>query len=238
MATALSFTGASCGQSALSILPGVVNDPQNLTLRRQILAYGTSRMCSEMLRRSVPLKMRDEDPIAGRFYATSCFTQDLANDHLFVQFGGYGYAWTNLTKRMTFEAGGAVEYDQDFLMDGGTMYVYLREKSTSAATFTTNVIEQPMTSALGGLPAVGGQNVANTFGTQIMKNEIARGFTVIRETDGSVSFGLGVVEKAAAPGQGAVPLQDRIVGTAPCSPTNEQRNPPKSARFRRSIFRR
>ena len=47
------------------------------------------------------------------------------------------------------------EADPDFrfLMDGQTMYVYLREKATSAASFTVGVIEQPMTSALGGCVA-------------------------------------------------------------------------------------
>lgn len=199
MAAALSFLGASCAQGALGILPGVVNDPKNLSLRRAIMTYGTSRMCSEMLRRSMPLKLREEDPIIGRFYASSCFTQDLANDHLFIQFGGFGYAWTNLTRRMTFDAGGAVEYDQDFLMDGSTMYVYFRQKATSAASFNVGLIELPATSAIGGLQAGGGQSVANSFGTQIMRNEIARGFTVIRDGDGAVSFGLGVVEKGQRP---------------------------------------
>ena len=167
-------------------MPGVVNNPKNLSLRRAIMEYGTSRMCSEMLRRSLPLKMRDDDPTLGRFYVNRCFTQELANENLFVQFAGYGYVWTNLTKRMAFEAGGAVEYDYDFLMDGGTMYAYFRQKSTTAATFTTGLIEQPVTATLGGLSTGaagpgGAQTYANTLGAQIMKNEVARGFTVIRE---------------------------------------------------------
>ena len=200
MLLSLGSMGATCGAKTLSILPGVVNDPKNLSLRRDILAYGTSRMCAEMLRRSVPLKLRDEDPIIGRFYPQSCFTQQLGNENLFIQFSGYGYAWTNITKRMAFEASGAVEYAQDFLMDGSTMYVYFRQRSTSAAKFTTNMIEQPGASSVLGLPgAKGGQSYADAFGSQIMQNQIARGFTVIRQSDGAVEFGLGVVEMGKRP---------------------------------------
>jgi hypothetical protein len=199
MVLALSFLGASCGQGTLGILPGVVNDPKNLSLRKAILGYGTGRMCSEMMKRSIPLKLREEDPIIGRFYATSCSTQDLANNHVLIQFAGYGYAWTNLTKRMTFDAGGAVEYDQDFLMDGSTMYIYFRQQSTTAASFNVGVIELPATNVIGGLGGQSTQSFANTFGTQILKSEIARGFTVIRDDGGSVLFGLGVVEKGKRP---------------------------------------
>ena len=198
-----STTGASCGQKGLALLPGVVNDPKNLSLRRAILDFGTSRLCGEMQKRSVPLKLRDEDPIVGRFYPSGCATQALGNENLFIQFAGYGYAWTNITKRMGFEASGAVEYDQDFLMDGSTMYVYFRQRSTSAAKFTTGLIEQPGVGNVLGMPTTqgpqAGQSFANAFGTQIMQNQIARGFTVIRQADGTVEFGLGVIEKGKRP---------------------------------------
>lgn len=204
MALGVSMLGASCGQSALALMPGVVNDPQNLSLRREILRYATSSMCTEMLRRSVPLKLRDEDPVTGRFFPSSCYAQDLNNEHLLVQFGGRGYAWTNITKRLGFEAGGAIEYDQDFLMDGSTMYVYFRQKSTSASTFKVSLIEQPAASALGALPVsitgnTTGPAYATAIGNEVLKNEVARGFTVIRRSDGQVDFGLGVVEKGQKP---------------------------------------
>jgi hypothetical protein len=191
--------GASCGQSSLSILPGVVNNPANLSLRREILSYGQRQMCGEMQKRSVPLRLRDDDPATGRFYPTSCLAQELANGHLMVQFGGFGFAWTNLTRRMGFEASAGVEYEQDFLMDGDTMYVYFRPVSTTAAKFTTRLIEQPATVAVGTLPLAQGGAYADALGAQLMKNELARGFTVIREDDGAVQFGLGIVEKGKRP---------------------------------------
>jgi hypothetical protein len=192
----ISFFGASCGQSALGVLPGVVNDPGNLSLRRAIFGYANDRICSEMLRRSLPLKLRERDPAVGRFFPTSCFAQTLANSHLFLQFGGYGYAWTNLTKRIGFDASGAVEYDHDFLMDGSTMYVYFRHRSTTAAQFTSRVIEQPGGGTIAGSPLGQGPG---SIGEQLMKSELARGFTVIRESDGAVSFGLGIVPKGERP---------------------------------------
>ena len=126
IAFALSFVGASCGQAALAIMPGVLNDPGNLSLRRAILAFGTSSICSEMLRRSVPLRMHEEEPSMGRFFPASCFAQTLQNGNLLVQFSGTGYLWTNVTKRLTFEASSSVEYQQDFLMDVSTLYAYFR----------------------------------------------------------------------------------------------------------------
>lgn len=193
--------GASCGQSALGLFPGIINDPGNLALRKAILGFGTSKICEEVYRRSLPLKLREEDPIIGRFHANSCQVAPLASGNLAVTFGGFGWVWTNLTQRMSFEAGGAVEYDTDFLMDGSTMYVYFRQKSTSAATFNVKLVEQPqVTAALGGINlAGGGQNVANDLGGQIMRGEIAKGFTVIRKPSGDVEFGLGVIEKGEHP---------------------------------------
>src|SRR5262249_18699012 len=134
---------------------------------------GTSKLCNEVQKRSVPLRLHEGDPTTGRFFPTACTTQALANENLFIQFTGYGYVWTNLTKRMGFDAGGAVEYDQDFLMDGSTMYVYFRERSTTATSFTTGLIEQPAAATLGGFAVGGGpsagQTYSNTFGTQILK---------------------------------------------------------------------
>jgi hypothetical protein len=195
----LALLGAKCGQSTLSVLPGVVNNPANLSLRRAILAFGQRQMCAEMQKRSIPLRLRDEDPATGRFYGTSCFAQELANNNLFIQFGGYGFAWTNLTKRMGFEASAGVEYEQDFLMDGSTMYVYFRQRSTTAASFKTRLVEQPAAVTIGNLPLAQGGTYADALGAQLMRSELARGFTVIRDEDGSVQFGLGIVEKGQRP---------------------------------------
>jgi hypothetical protein len=191
-----SFVGASCGQTALGILPGVVNDPKNLTLRREILAYGTKRLCDEMQRRSVPIRFSDAEPATGRFFPSRCQAQELANHNLMVQFSGTGYAWTNVTKRVAFETGGAIEYDQDFLMDGSTMYVYFRQKSMPVPmTVNLTMVENGAVQAAAGILGVNtGALAANVV------NRVAQaGFTVLRDSDGAVDFGLGIVEKGQRP---------------------------------------
>lgn len=201
IAFCLSTLGASCGQTALGIMPGVVNDPGNKSLRKAILSYATNQVCSEMLRRSIPLKLRDEDPGTGRFFTTSCYAQEMSTENLFIQFGGYGYAWTNVTKRLGFDASTAVEYEHDFQMDGSTMYIYFKQRTTTAAQFRARFVEQQQPGVGGVAIPVGMTNDAfvNTFGPQILKNEVARGFTVIRDADGTVLFGLGVVPKGQRP---------------------------------------
>lgn len=191
-----SFVGASCGQTALGILPGVVNDPKNLTLRREILAYGTKRLCDEMLRSSVPIRFKPEDPAMGRFFPTRCAAQELANKNLIVQFSGHGYVWTNVTKRIGFETGGAIEYDQDFLMDGSTMYVYFRQKSMPVPmSVELRMVEVEAVRTAAGMLGVNTNAVAADVVTRVAKS----GFTVLREKDGAVDFGLGLVEKGQRP---------------------------------------
>lgn len=195
------FVGASCGQSALGLFPGVVNDPGNLALRKAILSFGTSKICDEVYKRSLPLKLREEDPIIGRFHASTCASSPLANGNLAITFGGFGWVWTNLTQRMSFDAGGSIELDNDFLMDGSTMYIYFRQRGTPTASFKVKLVEQPQTAAaLAGINlAAGGQSVANDLGSQILRGEIAKGFTVIRKPNGEVEFGLGIIEKGEHP---------------------------------------
>src|SRR5262249_45377474 len=131
---------------------------------------------------------------------TTCFSKPLANDNVLVQFGGSGYVWSNVTQRMSFDASGGIEYNVDFLLDGSTMYIYFRERSTTDTQFATKLVEQPVSAAGAGMQlGPNGQSLANAFGQQIMQNEIARGFTVIRDSDGSVLFGQGIVEKVQRP---------------------------------------
>lgn len=194
--------GCSCtSQGLLGIMPGVINDPGNASLRRAILDFGTGQMCLEALKRSLPLRLRESDPVIGRFYMTTCATHDLANENLLIQFGGHGYGWSNVTQRLGFTAGGAVEYDIDFQLDGSTMYIYFKQVSISAQKFEVGLIERPASGPLGALQ---GDPTAftNSLGNQVLTAELTRGFTVIRDEDGTVAFGLGMVplgERPATP---------------------------------------
>lgn len=182
------------GQASLGIMPGVVNDPGNRTLRRGILRFGLEQFCRELTHRGAPLTLRDGEPIIGRFFARSCAFQELENGDVFVQFQGQGYAWTNVTLRVGFDAAGAIQYNQDFFMEGSTMYAYFRTRTIASTSFQTVMVER---AGVAGASALGG--FANPIAKQVVDQQLARGFTVIRDSDGMVDFGLGVVEKGQRP---------------------------------------
>src|SRR5262249_20300189 len=94
---------AACGPSSIcSAVSGPINDPSNRTLRRNLMAFGLGQFCTQMTSREAPLKLAADAPIIGRFYPQQCTQQVLDNGDLWVQFSGFGYAWTNLSKKVTF----------------------------------------------------------------------------------------------------------------------------------------
>lgn len=199
LATLLS---ACTPQAYIAIMPGVVNNPANRTLRREILAFGTGSLCKEVLKQSIPLKLRDEDPTLGRFFPKTCKIEPLENGDLYVQFAGFGYAWSNLTKRLSFSASAAIQYEQDFRLDGSTMYVYFKPAATTAKKFDLKMVEQSVMPASPVAPLFPGgdaKSFMNQIGEGMLAREIGRGFTVIRESDGSASFGVGLLPVGERP---------------------------------------
>lgn len=185
---------ASCAQNSLGVIQGPINDPSNHTLRRDMLAFGLSKFCGEMVKHSAPLKLNEDQPVIGRFYPQTCTSKQLENGDLFVTFGGRGYAWTNLSKKITFTMDGQVVYDEDFLMDGSTMYAYFRTRQVQSSNFQTRIIEQPVANFLNSITPIG-----DNFGKQLVSSELQKGFTVIRDDNGGADFGLGVIEKGKRP---------------------------------------
>jgi hypothetical protein len=187
------------GPKAVGIMPGVINRPDNKSLRFAMLKYGLESFCTEMTERGAPLRMSDDQPSIGRYFPLHCdarVVDDDTNKSFLVQFTGSGYAFTNITLRLGFDASGVVDYDPDFLLDGSTMYLYFRTKHIAATSFQATMIENP----LANLALVTGKGgFAERFGQQVVAAELARGFTVIRRSDGSVDFGLGIIEKGKAP---------------------------------------
>ena len=187
------------GQGAVAIMPGVINRPENKSLRFAMLKYGLETFCQEMLKRGAPLRLADDQPGVGRFFPQRCearLIDEEGHRSFLVQFAGSGYAWTNITQRIGFDASGVVEYDPDFLLDGSTMYVYFRTKHIASTSFQPGMIENGAVN-LALVLAPGG--FAEKFGQQVVAAELTRGFTVIRRDDGTVDFGLGLVEKGKMP---------------------------------------
>jgi hypothetical protein len=199
---ALGSLGASCAQKGLALMPGVVNDPANLSLRRAVFGFASSTICPEFQKKTVPLALHDGDPSTGRFFPTACAVQELASGSLFLQFSGRGYAWTNVTGKLGFEASAAVEYRHDFQMDGTTMYVYFRQKQTQSTAFRVLSVERAAGGTGQGFADLLAASVAaasEQIGQRILQQKVAQGFTVIRDPDGGVSFSLGVLDVGVAP---------------------------------------
>lgn len=185
---------AGCGQCALGALSGPINDPSNRALRRDIISSGIGKFCTEMVKHNAPLALQQGTPAIGRFYPRQCNQQMLQNGDLFVQFSGDGYAWTNLSKKVTFTMEGTVAYDVDFLMDGCTAYAYFKTREVRGSNFVIRVIENPVANLVNSLTPMGQQ-----FASQLVNAQLQQGFTVIIDKDQSADFGLGMIEKGKRP---------------------------------------
>lgn len=181
------------GQASIGVMPGVMNDTGNRSLRRAILRFGLEEFCKELTSRGAPLRMHDDGPVVGRFFARSCNHHELESGDVFVQLDGVGYGWTNATLRMAFTASAAIQYNQDFLMHGSTMYAYFRTRTLVSKDTRVTMVEQ------GGMIGTAVSALANTAAPGILEQQLQRGFTVIRDTNGTVDFAVGVVEKGKRP---------------------------------------
>jgi len=201
---ALSACGSreSLGDGSLRVLgAGVVNDPANKSLRFDMLKFGLDRFCEEMLKAGAALKLSDQEPVLGRFFAESCQSQVIDEDarkSFVMQYTGKGYAWTNVTGKLGFTSRGLVEYAPDFQLSDGALYVYFRPKTIEAAEFQLVSIDSAAAQA--GLAAAAGSASADEIGRHVLDSQLKRGFTVIRYgSDGRTEFGLGFIPKGQKP---------------------------------------
>jgi hypothetical protein len=188
------------GASAMAVLgPGVINNPENKSLRFDILKFGLDRFCFEMTSRGAPLRLRDDEPVLGRFFAEGCQSQIVDDEQrkaLVVQYNGQGFAWTNLTGRVGFKSGGLIEYAPDFQLQGEAMYIYFRPRNVSGTTFQTAMVESTL--ARGGMAVAGIDSSA--VGKQIVTAQLERGFTVVRyDETGETDFALGLLPLGQRP---------------------------------------
>jgi hypothetical protein len=197
--------GASLAALGLAACPnpvckfrGTINQPENLSMRRALLRKGMGDVCKQMTTRSAPLRLSPDSPVIGRYFPQQCTARD-DDANLYLQFTGFGYAWTNVTKKMTFTGGGAALYRYDFrVREEGKcdIYAYFRPSRVDLADFRVNRIESGVTSMLNTFT-----NAGDTFGRQLVSGKLQQGFTVIsydaREDD--VDFGLGITPVGQAP---------------------------------------
>ena len=59
--------------------------------------------CTQMVSHDAPLKLAPESPVIGRFFPIDCHSKDIGKrGPLRRVFGGFGYGYTNISKRMSF----------------------------------------------------------------------------------------------------------------------------------------
>ncbi len=167
---------------------GPINDPSNRTLRRSIMGFGLGQFCTQMTMRSAPLKLAPDAPVIGRFYPQHCTQQVLDNGDLWVQFDGIGYAFTSLSRKVTFTSAATIQYNQDFkCADDNAIFAYFDTRTVSRPDFRILQIEQPVANLMQNWIAP----FADNFGRQMLSGQLAQGFTVIQSDDGSTDFDVG-----------------------------------------------
>lgn len=176
---------------------GTINQPENLTMRREMLRTAMGDVCKSMTSRNAPLRFSVDSPIMGRFYTTQC--QATEGETLNVTFSGYGYAWTNMSKKLTFFSSGVAGYRYDFQVteqDRCDVYAYFRPSRIDTTNFTTHRIEGAMASVFNSLSSFG-----DNFGKQLFAGKLREGFTVIARdgNERNMDFALGLVPLGKRP---------------------------------------
>jgi hypothetical protein len=151
------------------------------------MAFGLGQFCQQMVARNAPLKLTPDGNVVGRFYPQHCTQQTMPNGDLWIQFDGFGYAWTPLSRKVTFTSQAAITYDQDFkCAEDNAIFAYFDTRSVSAPDFRIGQIEQPGANLVQNWIAP----FADSFGKQMVSGQLSQGFTVIQEPAG-VDFTVG-----------------------------------------------
>ncbi len=188
------------GFQGLSVMGGTINDPANKSLRRGLLQFGLDEACKEMLKQPTALREGGEtagsatNPTNGRFFPRTCSQAQAANGDLVISFSGTGYTYAAGVHKVTFDAAATVEYDQDFLMSGDTLYGYFRTKQVSKPDIKLRVIESTLPSVVNQLTGFG-----ENYAKQLLSDRLRDGFTVRRNSNSETDFRTGIVQLGTWP---------------------------------------
>jgi hypothetical protein len=175
---------------------GTINEPSSRTMRRAMLKKGMGDFCQQLLERNAPLRLSPDSPVIGRFYPTQCVAPD--GEDLYASFSGFGYAYTNVSRKTTFRMQAAALYKYDFLVTEGDrcdVYAYFRTARVDASNFGVHRIEGGAASMLNQLTQMG-----DSFGKQLLSKKLAEGFTVVHYAETNVDdFALGILPLGQRP---------------------------------------
>jgi hypothetical protein len=162
--------------------------------------FGASKICPEMVKRGVGLRLQDRGPAVGRFFPNGCTVDvDNQNQLVTVHFTGTGYAYAPLSKRIGFQCTASVQYRPDFYLGEDDIYVWGKvNRIVAGPRFELGYVENPAANMATSMTPLGA--LANGFGNQIVAGELTRGFTVLQSWGtGSNSFALGLLTPPQRP---------------------------------------
>jgi hypothetical protein len=172
--------------------------------------FGASKICPEMLKRGVPLKLPQFGPASvGRFFPSQCNVQvDDGRKAIVMTAAGSGYVMLPFTRRVGFYVGMSVEYLPDFRLEEDAMYVWGKfSRFVAQPDLRILGVENPVVNLATQTPF---GNVATVIGNGLVASEIGRGFTVVRREDGD-DFALGHLDPPAKPARHFKAGEGRVV---------------------------
>lgn len=191
MVMANALAGCPCVKAATDMSPG---------LRWWLFSnFGAQKICPEMLKQGIPLRLEDRSPAIGRFFPMQCSYN--VNDQaqtITVNVAGTGYGYMMPAKRVGFQLTASVEYRADFTLSGDDVYVWGKpNRIVNGPNFQLGYVENPIVDVAANVPPFG--SIANFLGNQVVSTEMSRGFTVIHNADKGNDFALGVLQPPARP---------------------------------------
>lgn len=161
--------------------------------------FGAQRVCPEMLKTSLTLRLQDQAPGVGRFFPNGCnYTVNDDLQTLQVNVSGVGYAYIPTAKHIGFTLNVSVEYRPDFMISGDDLYVWGKfSRNVSAPNFRLGYIENPVMDVATTLTPLG--SGANILGNQVVAGFLSRGFTVVENSDTGKTFSLGILSPPSKP---------------------------------------
>jgi hypothetical protein len=182
---AVSASGCPCAAAVTDASPG---------LRWFLFSnFGASKICPEMLKLGVSLKLQDRAPAVGRFFPMQCsYNVNDSSQTVTVHFAGTGYGYMMPAKRVGFSCTGSIEFRPDFQIAGENVYVWGRlNRIIQGPNFQLGYVENPVFDVAANIPPFG--TIANFFGNQVVASELTRGFTVVHNDDRGNDFSLGIL---------------------------------------------
>ncbi len=161
--------------------------------------FGVTKLCPEMVKQGVPIKVDEGAPASGRFFPNQCSVAvDDARHVVVVNVAGSGYGFVAPAKRVGFTLSTAVEYRPDFTLAGPDTYLYAKmNRVVGGPDFRMTHAENPVIGLFGALPVVGG--ATNVLGQEVVMRALTQGFTVIHNEDRGNDFALGILRPPQRP---------------------------------------